>query len=85
MSPAAPKPARPLPISTTQTARGLLRIYSRLKGELVKARTGEDVTDAVDQQEEATLRMRSIHHAPCAQMAVGGKRQSSHLDFAVPS
>lgn len=33
----------PLLISTTQTARGLLRIYARLKGELVKQRSGEDV------------------------------------------
>jgi hypothetical protein len=32
-----------LPIPTTQTARGLLRIYGRLKGELAKARSGEDV------------------------------------------
>lgn len=36
-------PANPLGISTTQTARGLLRIYARLKGELTKNTFGEDV------------------------------------------
>lgn len=39
----------PLPISTTQTARGLLRIYARLKGELVKQRSGEDVMMEADE------------------------------------
>lgn len=58
MSPKTPKLACPLPISTTQTARGLLRIYSRLKGELVKARTGEDV---MVQSDEA---QRVMEHNP---------------------
>lgn len=32
----------PLPIATTQTARALLRLYARLKGELAKARRGKE-------------------------------------------
>jgi hypothetical protein len=37
------KPVCPLPIATTQTARGLIRFYVRLKGELAKANAGEEV------------------------------------------
>ncbi len=33
----------PLPIATVQTARGLLRIYARLRGELAKAKDGEEL------------------------------------------
>ena len=51
------RPSCPLPISTTQTARGLLRIYARLKGEQLKHRTGEDV---LVQPDEAALLMGHI-------------------------
>jgi hypothetical protein len=51
------RPSCPLPISTTQTARGLLRIYARLKGEQLKHSTGEDV---LVQSDEATLLMGHI-------------------------
>jgi len=39
----------PLPIPTTQTARGLLRVYARLKGELQKARSNQDVMVSPEQ------------------------------------
>ena len=32
-----------LPVATLQTARGLLRIHARLRGELAKAKDGQDV------------------------------------------
>jgi hypothetical protein len=50
-------PSCPLPISPTQTARGLLRIYARLKGELAKAGAGEDV---MAQSDEARRVMEHI-------------------------
>lgn len=42
-------PKAPLPIATKQTARGLIRIYARLKGELAKANDGEEVMVPPDQ------------------------------------
>jgi len=38
-----PPVVSPLPIATVQTARGLLRIYARLRGELAKAKAGEEL------------------------------------------
>lgn len=44
MSVQKPQPVvSPLPIATVQTARGLLRLYARLRGELAKSRDGQDV------------------------------------------
>jgi len=39
----------PLLIQSTQTARGLLRIYERLNGELLKHRTQQEVMVAPEQ------------------------------------
>ena len=42
-APKAPLPSCPLPISTTQLARGLIRLHARLRGELAKARDDEEL------------------------------------------
>lgn len=80
-------PPCPLPISTTQTARGLLRIYSRLKGELVKARTGEDaMVEPVEAQRvmehiAALMPFLGVDFAPDELKAVRTRVLVGPLDF----
>ena len=87
MSPAVPKTACPLPISTAQTARGLLRIYSRLKGELVKAQTGEDVMVHSDEAQqvmahiEALMPFLGVNFDPTALKPVRTRVLVGPLDF----
>ena len=55
-----PRPSCPLPIATTSTARNLLRIYARLKGELLKDKTGEDTLVAADEAQQAMAHIAAL-------------------------
>lgn len=72
----------PLPVSTTQTARALLRIYARLKGELAKARRGDETMVPPEEARalmghiEAIVAFLGIAFAPDALRAI---RTSPHI------
>lgn len=77
----------PLPISTTQTARGLLRIYARLKGELVKQRSGEDLMMKADEATRvmehiaALMPFLGVNFDPAALRPVRSRLMIGPLDF----
>jgi hypothetical protein len=72
----------PLPVSTTQTARALLRIYARLKGELAKARRGNETMVPPDEAQalmghiEAVVTFLGVAFEPSALRAI---RTSPHI------
>jgi len=60
MAAQSPPNAPRLPIATLATSRGLLRLYARLKGEIAKARSGEDAFLSPDEAADAMTHIAAL-------------------------